>query len=119
MFAWNFIAAPVDCFTWLSKMGVLRSAKHPGTALTARYGPEFLQRLALLCELDELRSFIRRSTAAKGSNGAVMFDEISRGSDLTPEAITSLMNKAMKELQVTTMPTRYVGRSIDRPHKRK
>lgn len=104
LFAWNFIAAPVDCFTWLSKMGILKSTKHPGEALTARYGPEFLQRLVLLCELDELRSFMRRAVGAKGSNGAVMFDEISRGGDLTPEAITSLMSKAMKELQVTSMP---------------
>lgn len=104
LFAWNFMAAPVDCFTWLSKMGVLKSSKHPGKFLTERYGPEFLHRLVLLCELDELRSFMRRSSGTKGSNGVVMFDEMSRSGNLTPEAISSLMNKAFKELQVTSMP---------------
>lgn len=104
LFAWNFIAAPVDCFTWLSKMGILKSAKHPGAALTARYDPEFLQRLALLCELDELRSLVRRSAGAKGSTWAVMLDEVSRRGDLTSEAITPLESKAIKDLLTTSMP---------------
>lgn len=85
-------------------MGILKSTKHPGAALTARYSPEFLPRLVLLCELDELRSYMKRSAGAKGSNWAVMFDETSRNGDLTPEAIKSLISKAVKELQVTSMP---------------
>lgn len=52
MFAFEFRQAPIDCFTWLAKMGVLDSSKHPGVGLTSRHGPEFLQRLALMCEFD-------------------------------------------------------------------
>ncbi len=52
MFAFEFMPAPIDCFTWLAKMGVLDSSKHPGVGLKSRYQPEFLQRLALMCEFD-------------------------------------------------------------------
>ncbi|CAN5160751.1 hypothetical protein BH10PSE16_BH10PSE16_39620 [soil metagenome] len=60
MFAFEFMFAPIDCFTWLAKMGVLDSDKYPRDTLVARYSPEFLQRLALLCELDMQRDFTRR-----------------------------------------------------------
>jgi hypothetical protein len=62
MFTWEFQFAPIDCFTWLAKMGVLKSNKHPGQALEARYSLEFLQRLALLCEFEMLCGYIRRVT---------------------------------------------------------
>ena len=68
MFSYEFSDAPIDCFTWLAQMSVLDSSKHPGRALEALYSteppsaipPPFLQRLALLCELDMQRDHARR-----------------------------------------------------------
>lgn len=60
MFSYEFMSAPIDCFTWLAKMGVLSSTKHPSVALEARYEPKFIQRLALLCEIDMQRDYIQR-----------------------------------------------------------
>jgi hypothetical protein len=61
MFSYEFVNAPIDCFTWLSKMGVLDSGKYPGEKIKAKYSPEFLKRLALLCEFDTQRACIRRA----------------------------------------------------------
>ena len=55
MFSYEFVNAPIDCFTWLSKMGVLDSKKYRGDRLNSMYRPEFLERLTLLCELDLYR----------------------------------------------------------------
>jgi hypothetical protein len=104
MFAWNFIAAPLDCFTWLCKMDVLKSAKHPGKVLVARYSQDYLHRLALLCELDGVRSFLRRSSRKGGANETPSLEQISKVRELSPEAISSLINKTTRELQAKSLP---------------
>ena len=106
MFAFNFIGAPIDCFTWLSQMGVLNSAKHRGLDLKSRYTPEFLQRLALLCEFDMVRDYVRRATELGRSKSSItvaqaQLDEFKELSDQTRDMLVQKMSKAMK---VDSMP---------------
>lgn len=101
MFAFEFMFAPIDCFTWLAKMGVLDSNKHPGVALEARYSPEFLQRLALLCELDMQRDYTRR---AGRTDGRVSSGLAGRIKYLSEETIKLLHAKESKDMLVNSLP---------------
>lgn len=100
MFAFNFLVAPIDAFTWLSRMGVLNSEKHRGDRLKARYSSEFLQRLALLCEFDLLREHIARTTARSGQGAVVSLDEIRAIRQISSDTRTLLLAKMKKELEL-------------------
>jgi hypothetical protein len=78
MFSYEFENAPIDCFTWLAKMGVLKSDKHPGKVLEDKYIPEFLQRLSLLCELEMVCDFTRRPIGLNVCVGSAMVDKSSK-----------------------------------------
>lgn len=93
MFSFEFEKAPIDCFTWLAIMNVLDSKKHHGEQLEekTRYSPAFLQRLALLCELDMQRGYVRRAKSPDGS-GNLMREERIKSS---PEETTKLLLLAL------------------------
>ncbi|CAB3638599.1 hypothetical protein LMG26696_01893 [Achromobacter pulmonis] len=101
MFSFEFLMSPIDCFTWLAKMGVLRSAKHPGIALEARYRTEFLQRLALLCVLDMQRDNIYRLMRLSPYESSGLVDKIK---GLTPTTIKLLLEQEFKAMSVNCLP---------------
>ena len=104
MFAFNFISAPIDCFTWLAKMGVLKSTKHSGAWLISRYPPGFLQRLALLCEFDMLRDYIRRASSMGGTAGNASVEQICKIRKLSQQTMRLLVNRMAKDMEVNSMP---------------
>lgn len=100
MFSYEFPRAPINCFTWLAKMGVLKSIKHPGNELKARYTPEFLQRLALLCEFDMHRDYIKRATCLDDYESFKQIYEIKNISDKTRKI---LLAQAFKLIETTVL----------------
>ena len=103
MFAFEFIAAPIDCFAWLSRMGVLKSVKHPGAALASCHSPEFLPRLALLCEFNVLRDHIRRQVELGTQAADVSVENIRKIVEISDKTIRLLSENKKKETDVNNM----------------
>lgn len=97
MFALEFVAAPIDCFVWLFKMNLLKSTKHHPERLVARYGHEFIQRLALLCEFDMLRGYSRR---ARNHDFKISVDDVSKLRELPEETLDLLNERFRKDTKV-------------------
>lgn len=104
MFAFNFIAGPIDCFTWLSKMDVLNSAKQSAILLESRHGPDFLPRLALLCELDMQRHHIRRTTGMGGTRGMPSIPQVSAIREPSPKTRKLMLQNFAKAMEVESTP---------------
>lgn len=103
MFAFEFGAAPIDCFAWLSRMGVLKSVKHPGAALTSCHAPEFLPRLALLCEFNVLRDHLRRQVTLSTQTADVSVENIREIVDISDKTIGLLSENKRRETDVNNM----------------
>lgn len=101
MFSLNFIMAPIDCLTWLARMGVLNSAKHPGVALERSYSDDFLHRLALLCDLDVIRDHVRRAT---GSKDEIRIEDIHKVRTPSAQTMKLLLEKHGKAMEARNMP---------------
>jgi hypothetical protein len=101
MFSYEFINAPIDCFTWLAKMGVLDSSKYPGYRLKVRYSPEFLERLALLCELDIQRDHNRRVTSP---NSDISWKITSGIKNISKKSRRLLFSQVLKAIEVNELP---------------
>lgn len=100
MFSYEFINAPIDCFTWLAKMGVLDSSKYPGYRLDARHSPEFLERLTLLCELDVQRDYNQRVTC---QDGDISWNLTSGIKNLSKKTRRLLFSQVLKAIEVNEM----------------
>ncbi|MQA39621.1 hypothetical protein [Rugamonas aquatica] len=101
MFSFEFMGAPFDCFIWLCKMGVLKSDKHAGRTLTAKYSTNFLPRLALLCEYDMLRGYCRRAGKREVPPN---IEEIGKIRKLSRKTIRLLLDQIAKVMDVNNMP---------------
>lgn len=96
MFSYEFINAPIDCFTWLAKMEVLESNKYPGNRLNKKYGHEFLERLVLLCEFEIQRTYIQRNIFDDQKEAINLIDGIKSLPKNTRKAILSQVLKLVE-----------------------
>lgn len=97
MFSYEFINAPIDCFTWLAKMGVLESSKYPSSRLKTKYDHEFLERLALLCEFDIQRAHILRHKFNDFKGSLNVIDSIK---NLPKNARKSIVSQVLKLIEI-------------------
>lgn len=97
MFSYEFMNAPIDCFTWLAKMEVLESSKYPSSRLKAKYDHEFLERLVLLCEFDIQRAYIHRN---KFNDFEGSLNVINSIKNLSKNARKSIASQVLKSIEI-------------------
>lgn len=72
-FALEYLNGPIDCFAWLCKVRVLSITKTTPERLPKRFHTEFLLRLVMICEFEDVCAHFRR-TRDQGNSAAVMLD---------------------------------------------
>lgn len=72
-FALKYLNGPMDCFAWLCKVRVLNSTKTTPERLPVAFNTEFLWRLVMMCEFEDVCAYFKRLLKS-GNLAAVMLD---------------------------------------------
>jgi hypothetical protein len=112
---YEFKNTPLDCFSWLAKLEVIRSAKYQSKDWVTPLPEQVIMRIGLLCEFEILRKLIGRMRRAP--NLAEMVLKHKRTDEL-PESVTNPLVKNRQQLETLaydkSLRETWIGFDFDR-----